>query len=132
MSKQPFVKTHDNLSGIYITRCMNTLPVEVRTKLELCKIYSFSFRKCSIVIYSHNYVIFLQINKKTKLLKMRWFPGFRIRGHHTWRREFPTVDRSETCIYLCHIVAIDNCPLVWCCILSFLTITTQTLLFIAR
>jgi len=44
------------MSEICITRWMNT-----RTKREPGKIYSFSFRKCFIVIYSHKYVNLLQI-----------------------------------------------------------------------
>jgi len=36
----------------------------LRTKREPGKIYSFSFRKCFIVIYSHKYVNSLQINIK--------------------------------------------------------------------
>jgi len=44
------------MSGICITRWMNT-----RTKREPGKIYSFSFRKCFIVIYSDKYVNLLQI-----------------------------------------------------------------------
>jgi len=47
------------MSGICITRWMNTR--ESRTKREPGNIYSFSFGKCFIVIYSHKYVNLLQI-----------------------------------------------------------------------
>ena len=46
--------------------------LEVRTKREPDKIYSFSFRKCFIVIYSHKYVNLLQIIiKNIELEKVR-------------------------------------------------------------
>ena len=94
------------------------VPIEVRTQRELGKIYSFSFGKCFIVIYSPTYLNLLQIIiKDIEIEKVRcvffkqlnWFRCVRIQGYHTWRPDFPTVDSSKPCIYLCHIVEFDTC-----------------------
>jgi len=92
------------------------VPIEVRTKRELRKIYSFSYKKVFYCDYSHTYVIFLQIiiNNIEKVRwiisnTFSWFLFVRIRGHRTWRRDFPAVGSWETCIYLFHIVEIDSC-----------------------
>jgi len=63
------------MSGICIPQCVNTRTYwssyQTRTRQDLF-IYSFSFRKCFIVIYSHKYVYLLQIiikyieNKKVR------------------------------------------------------------------
>ena len=69
------------------------------------KIYSFLFRKCFIVIYSHKYVNLLQII--IKYIKIKRQDGFFKTiemiplcpdSKCTWRREFPMVDSSETWI----------------------------------
>jgi len=59
------------MSGICKTRWMNTRTIEVRTKREPGKIYSFSFRKCFIVIYTHKYVNLLIIIKDIENEKVR-------------------------------------------------------------
>jgi len=62
------------------------VPIELRTKWEPGKIYSFSIRKCFIVIYSHNYVNLLQIiikyieNEKVKCVFQNSWNDFVVSG----------------------------------------------------
>ena len=71
LSKTLFVKTQQ----YFFWNLHNTmdeyayLQFEVRTKREPDKIYSFSFRKCFIVIYSHKYVNLLEIIIKDDEMK---------------------------------------------------------------
>ena len=122
MSKLLFVKAQDNLSGFCITRWMNTRTYwssyQTRTRQDLfifiqklfyCDLFTWICEFLTIHHKKHQHwkgnMCFSNIFK--------WFRCVRIRGHRTWRRDFPTVDCLETCIYLCHAVEINSWPLFW-------------------
>jgi len=117
--------------------------IELRTKQEQGNIYSFVYRKCFIVICSHEHVNVLQIIikdieiKKFKSAfqnKLNWFRLVRKEGHRTWQRAFSTVDSliRNLLLFICYTFEIDSCEFLGCCKTTRVTIIQLSLLSTAE